>query len=98
MNASFQPLGESGNASVGVLRVHPDQGSWQERSPYTWACTVKIGGDRAELMGVLKAPNREEQRAIRTYLISAGVSVADYEIKGVQISRDESRANRRTEK
>ena len=87
--ASFQMLclDSRGDQMTGVLRVHPDGGDWSDRSPYTWSCTLRLKPPVAEIMGVIRAPTREERRALTEFLISKNITEAHYEIGGRQIVR-----------
>lgn len=87
--ASFESVIKTSQADVGVLRVHPDGGNWNNRSSYTWVCTLLIKGTCAELMGTLTGPSREELRAILRLFKEMGIRSAQYEIKGRLISHKE---------
>lgn len=87
-DASIEVLCNTDEGLVGILRVHPEGGDWESRSPYEWVCTVVVRGDEAELLGVLKAPRLGEIRAITQCLKEIGVRSAEYEIKNRRIRRE----------
>lgn len=47
-----------------VLRVHPDGGSWEARSEYTFSAMVFFEDRTAEIKGAARAPTADEYRAI----------------------------------
>jgi len=82
-SASFQVLCRNLDGECGVLRVHPDDGHWRCRSPFTWSCTMLISGGVAELWGAQAMPKVSEARAIARLLESEGITEAAFERDGV---------------
>lgn len=64
---------------VGIVRVHPEGGDYKDNSPYSWAATVEVYGDKAWLLGVTKPPKPSECRELRRLLRSIGVSRVHFE-------------------
>ena len=84
--ASFQVLCRAGLRAVGVLRVHPAEGEWEDRSDFSWSCTMVVDKRDVELWGANEAPTFPEARAIHRMLKRAGMAQVSYEIKGKWIT------------
>lgn len=77
--ASFQPLCKCG---VGILRIHPDGGDWEERSRYIWCTTMVAKGNTMELWGVDELPPLSHLRAIKRYGVANCFTFVAYERHG----------------
>jgi hypothetical protein len=81
--ATLQILLRAGDCSVGVLRFHPTEGTWEEAADWTWGCTLRVTGDFAELFGAKTAPPWPARKAIRKLFYGMGIKRVWYEIKGI---------------
>lgn len=82
--ATYQILLRAGDCSVGVLRYHPTEGTWEEASDWTWCCSLRVTGDLAEIYGAFEAPPWQARKAIRKLFAGIGIRRARYEIKGIE--------------
>jgi hypothetical protein len=72
---------------VGVLRVY-ESGSFNERSPYVWSCTVQKLGQSGELLGVCKRPHKSWLRAAEAALRAEGIKALLNERHGRKVKHE----------
>lgn len=73
LSATIQPL-------VGVLRVHPQDGSYLDHTDYGWAASVAFEPEAtARIYGAMRAPKPSQWRAIYAELQRWGVRRAVWE-------------------